>query len=250
MTVNFPGAHYHYHESNSTNELAQDFVTKNHLLTSPVLFTSDFQIEGKGYDNNRWESEAGKNILASIIISPDFLNAIDQFNISIIISFAICDTLESHNIRNVSIKWPNDIYVGDQKICGILIRHKLFLKTIKNSIIGFGLNVNQDVFSAAIPNPTSFKLQTSANIERSLVLNEVLSHFFKYYDLLKINQPLTFHKAYEEKMYRINQYHQYVYQGKELTAKITGINEFGFLCLESRSGQSFECDLKEIEYLI
>lgn len=113
------------------------------------------QTAGRGQRGNSWEAEPGKNITLSLILRPEQLPAMRQFELSEAVALAVADTVESLGIGHVAVKWPNDIYVGDRKIAGILIENTLSGNLISRSIVGIGLNVNQREFHSDAPNPVS-----------------------------------------------------------------------------------------------
>ena len=131
----------HIDETDSTNRWLKDYP-----LPLPagedVVVVADYQTAGKGCGSNAWESERGKNLTFSMLIHPEGIPANEQFRITEVVSVALCETLEPYIKKKVEIKWPNDVYVGDRKICGILIENRLQGSVIKDSIIGIGLNVN------------------------------------------------------------------------------------------------------------
>lgn len=112
------------------------------------------QTKGRGQRGNSWESEDGKNLTFSMKARPDWLHPSRQFAISEATSIAIVTLLKEYGIA-ASVKWPNDIYVGHRKICGILIDHSLQGMEITGSVISAGLNVNQIRFLSDAPNPVS-----------------------------------------------------------------------------------------------
>ena len=145
----------------STNEEARRRISDIDNLS--VLSALE-QTAGRGQRGNKWTSKAGDNLLFSIVLklSPDdsglgVLDARDQFALNEIAALSVVDFLRSHEIQ-AQIKWPNDIYVGSRKICGILIENSLRGKHVSSSIIGIGLNINQRNFDVNLPNPTSMVL--------------------------------------------------------------------------------------------
>ena len=143
-----------------------------------VVVVSEFQTAGKGCGTNSWESERGKNLTFSMLIHPEGILANEQFHITEVVSVAMCETLERYGCKEASIKWPNDIYVGDRKICGILIENRLQGSMIKDCIIGIGLNVNQREFRSDAPNPVSlYQL-----LGRETDLEELLKAFLDAFD--------------------------------------------------------------------
>jgi len=122
------------------------------------------QTAGRGQRGNSWEAEPGSNITLSLLLRPEGLEPACQFVISQAVSLAIVDMLGHFVSEPVRIKWPNDIYVGDRKICGILIENTVTGSAIDRSIIGIGLNVNQMEFHSDAPNPVSLR-QLMPNVE-------------------------------------------------------------------------------------
>ena len=137
----FPVPLIHISETNSTNNYLQSLCSKQKVEELTVV-VADFQTSGRGQRGNSWESDSGKNLLFSIVIFPEFLEARRQFLISQIISLAIKEELDTYT-TDISIKWPNDIYWHDKKIAGILIENVLSGSTFSRAIIGMGLNINQ-----------------------------------------------------------------------------------------------------------
>ena len=149
----------------STNDEAKRRISE---LDNLSVLSALSQTKGRGQGDHLWISETGSNLLFSIILkysspadavqSPLLsVQAHDQIVISQITALAVVDLLAVHGIE-AKIKWPNDIYVGDKKICGILIEHSVRGKWLISSIIGIGLNINQRNFDVSLPNPTSMVL--------------------------------------------------------------------------------------------
>lgn len=145
----------------STNEEARRHISDIDNLS--VLSALE-QTAGRGQRGNTWTSKAGENLMFSIVLmlSSDasgrvHLEARNQFALNEIASLSVIDFLRVHGIQ-ARIKWPNDIYVGSRKICGILIENSLHGKHVSSSIIGIGLNINQRNFDVNLPNPTSMVL--------------------------------------------------------------------------------------------
>ena len=138
----FPVPLIHLEETDSTNKYLNELCNKQ-CVEELTTITADFQTSGRGQRGNSWESEAGQNLMFSFVLYPTFLKARRQFLLSQIISLAIKEELERY-VSNISIKWPNDIYWKDKKICGMLIENDLTGVHISRSITGIGINVNQE----------------------------------------------------------------------------------------------------------
>ncbi|MDE6023615.1 MAG: biotin--[acetyl-CoA-carboxylase] ligase, partial [Muribaculaceae bacterium] len=128
----------HLEEVDSTNAYIKREAAG---LEAPVMVVARSQTAGRGQRGNTWESEPGKNLTFSVLIRPDSFPAISQFSISEATALAVSDFLRLNNIDS-KVKWANDIYVGDRKICGILIQHSLAGFNIGYSVLGIGINVN------------------------------------------------------------------------------------------------------------
>ena len=166
----------------STNAYASRLLKNGTLPEGTVIYTN-YQSAGKGYFGNKWESEDGKNLLVSIILYPSFIKPEDQFCISMAISLAICDFLEGY-INGCAIKWPNDIYVNNDKIAGILIDSALSGESIEYTVVGIGLNINQEKFSKSVPNPTSLNIISGKTYNITDCLNKLLTALDKRYKQL------------------------------------------------------------------
>ena len=170
----------HIDETDSTNRWLMEhsdssLETLSDVAKEPSLcVVADYQTAGKGCGTNSWESERGKNLTFSVMLHPVEIPASGQFRISEAVSVALCTTLEAYIYNKVEIKWPNDIYVGDQKICGILIENRLQGSTIMNSIVGIGLNVNQQIFRSDAPNPVSMYQLVGHEMDRTALLDAFL----------------------------------------------------------------------------
>ena len=171
----------------STNEECRRRISEIDNLSVVAALS---QTSGKGQKGNVWLSEPGKNLTFSVVLkfpATDIKSelepmlAYDQFVLSEITSLSIVDLLAEHGIE-AKIKWPNDIYVGDRKICGMLIENSLRGEWIQHSIIGIGLNVNQRNFDVSLPNPTSMVLCNGITDEYDLEnIQERLMDIFKHY---------------------------------------------------------------------
>lgn len=173
----------------STNDEAKRRISS---LDNLSVLSALSQTKGRGQRGNAWLSKPGENLLFSIIlkyasgegITSDrpSVQAYDQIVISQMAALAVVDLLASYDIE-AGIKWPNDIYVGKKKICGILIEHTVLGKWLTSSIIGIGLNVNQINFDTSLPNPTSMVLcaeGTENNFSIDRLLNEYMQIFTDY----------------------------------------------------------------------
>jgi len=238
----------HLQEITSTNSYAKKLL-KEQRPPEGTLIVADHQTEGKGQDGNSWESEAGKNILMTLVLYPTFIEISSQFRISMAVALGIIDFLsEILPDQRVLIKWPNDIYVGKGKIGGILINNEIMGDHFEHVIAGIGLNVNQLAFSSDIPNPVSLKTITGKEYSLKDMTLRLCDCVMRRYEQLKQESFSRIEADYLKFLLGLNEWREYIYQGKTITARITGVNEFGRLILET-DGAVIECDIKEIAYL-
>ncbi len=235
-----------YARTESTNKLARESDTR-----SETLWIADYQTNGRGQRGNHWHSAEGENLMFSLSLFPSSVQAENQFQISEITAMAVCDALASVGIR-AQIKWPNDIYVGDKKICGILIEHDLSGRYLSRSIIGVGINVNQSEFDPSLPNPTSVKLVCGGvrDFDRNEILKCFIECFFEYYGQLL--DGANFDEQYTAELYRKDGscYPFRLADGRLLSAEIVGVDSCGRLQIKDSEQNHYSLAFKEIEYII
>ena len=177
----------HLSETHSTNLYLRHLKDVNRNVEVGVVVWSDLQTSGRGQVGNKWESEHSQNLLFSFLLLPSNIDAKDQFIISQIVSLGIIDIL--NNLKTgFSIKWTNDIYFEDKKIAGMLIENDMSGRQIYSSIIGIGLNVNQENFSDEIPNAISLKNILGRSFDREELLYNILEKISFYYNEIYDNK--------------------------------------------------------------
>jgi BirA family transcriptional regulator, biotin operon repressor / biotin---[acetyl-CoA-carboxylase] ligase len=236
-------------ETSSTNSATIELLSKERPGEGSAIIT-DHQTDGRGIDTNRWESEKGMNLTFSLILYPTF-TADHQFILNKAISLGIYDFLVAELPgHKVSIKWPNDIYIGNKKACGILIQNSVIGNKLDYVVVGIGLNVNQTHFRSNAPNPVSLKMISGKDYDLEEILQGLLQFVSKRYSLV---QPQTFQEVendYQFALYRRMEWYDYLLKGSKVHARITGTNAYGQLLLETKSEQIYVCDLKEVKFII
>lgn len=235
-------------ETDSTNNHLRRLLDKEQLPEGSLVVT-DFQTAGKGQVGNSWESEAGMNLMFSILLYPDFIPANRQFLISQIASLSVKETLDAYT-DFIQVKWPNDIYWKDRKICGMLIENDLSGQLLYCSIIGIGLNLNQSLFRSNAPNPISLTQITGKRYDREEVLNRFLRIFFQYYCLLLQEKEEEVRTAYMQALYHGEGYHRYRDGQGQFEAHIQAIEPTGHLILQLRDGEQRRYAFKEVTTLV
>lgn len=189
------------------------------------------QTSGRGQAGNIWEAAPGKNICCSICLYPQNVVPTEQFIVSMAIATGVARYLENKGLAS-QIKWPNDIYVNNKKICGILIENQIMGNSILSTIAGIGLNINQDAFSPSIPNPTSLLLETGINyipdVELHLLITEVMRSVSAIYD----NNSEEIMQEYHRKLYQKDIAHSYYKQGVKFTGIIRRVEKSGGLIMQ------------------
>jgi BirA family transcriptional regulator, biotin operon repressor / biotin---[acetyl-CoA-carboxylase] ligase len=231
----------------STNNYATSQLSKSNLTEGTVILAEE-QLSGRGQRDNSWESAKSENLLFSIVLYPSVLPVKYQFLISKVIALGVCDILSLY-VENVSIKWPNDIYVGDKKIAGILIENFLSGYNIDSSIAGIGININQQKFYSNAPNPVSLSQLTAIYFDKEELLDLFLNSIDRWYLLLKNKEVTTIDTEYLSRMYRIDIESLYKDNGGEFVGRIAGVNPIGQLVVEKEKGELKEYHFKEIEFL-
>lgn len=236
-----------YNELASTNNVAAEQLVNG--CPDGTTVVSDFQTKGRGQQNNSWESERGKNLTFSLALYPNFVKAESQFTISKIVSVGMVDFLASLDL-DARIKWPNDIYVGDKKIVGILIEHSVTGNSIANSVVGIGLNLNQAVFVSNAPNPTSVTIELGREFDREEALSQLLKCIEQRYLAVQQGDVVTIEHAYLNSLYRLKGYHRYESDSGQFDARIVGIRNTGELVLETKEGKQQHFAFKEVRFLL
>ena len=234
---------YRFDTLTSTNDEA-----RNPRYTHGDIIVAEYQTEGRGQRGNRWASDAGKNLMFSVVLAPENLAAAAQFSLLECVALTLVDTFAHYQI-DTTIKWTNDIYVGDRKLVGVLIENSLSGAFISRSIVGIGININQTDFDSSLPNPTSMALAAGHTFDR----DEVLSHFaealrVRYNDLAHNAEAL--HAEYVARMYRRGVEAQFLLpDGTHLRGTIRDVAPRGDLLLDTPNGpRSFL--FKEILFVI
>ena len=209
---------------------------------------AETQYAGRGQSANLWHSEPGKNLTFSILLNPRFLPVARQFDLNMAVSLAVNDVLKAYFGAAASIKWPNDMYIGSDKIGGMLIENIVQGAELKHAIIGIGINVNQPDFPPELKNVTSFKKILHTDYDLNALKNEICRSVEARYLQLKAGKYEVMLQEYINKLYRLNSWAYYRINGQTVAGRIDGVSVNGFLQVETESGMK-QFDLKEIEFI-
>ncbi|MBN2165750.1 MAG: biotin--[acetyl-CoA-carboxylase] ligase [Marinilabiliaceae bacterium] len=236
-------------ETSSTNNKMKELIETSSPEEFSIIQTTH-QYAGRGQMGNCWESEKDKNLTFSIFLKPTFLPIQDQFIISKITSLAIIKSLEKFCIEKLKIKWPNDIYVDNKKIAGILIENSIMGKQLFNSIIGIGLNINQIIFSNNAPNATSLAIINNKTYDINPILNDIVNNIINYYILIQQNKTSEIDKKYLQLLYRINENANYKDNSGIFNGIIKGVDSFGRLLIKTANNEIRCYEFKDVAFII
>jgi len=228
----------------STNNYTAKLINERKVEFGQVIL-ADEQTEGRGQRDAVWVSEVGKNLLFSVYVSLDNLSVTNQLTLMQYTAISVCIALNDLGL-NAQIKWPNDLYVQNKKIGGILIENQLVGSQIVSSIIGIGLNVNQLKFENF--NATSLIEQLGIEQNRMDVLEKVLNKLNDFLPYVEIESS-TLNTLYLKNLYKLNESSMFFTKELgEFRGEITGVDPFGKLCL-NYNNKELKFEVKEIMFL-
>lgn len=236
---------YRKAETTSTNDDARSGAYRH----MDVIW-AERQTAGRGQRGHTWHSAEGESVTLSIVLEPTSIAVVEQFLLSEITALALVDTMRDYGVE-CRIKWTNDIYVGDNKLVGILIEHSLMGDRLSRTTIGVGINVNQRYFPSELPNPTSMAMERGVMFDRQEVVERLMHHLERWYEVLQRGDKGLVERSYRVQMYRRDEEHTYAYpSGERFRATLRGVRASGELCLEHADGVIREYAFKEVEFVI
>lgn len=229
----------------STNNYAAKLIEELKADEGTAIMAS-FQESGKGQRGAKWQSSQGLNLLVSVILYPRLLKPTDQFKLSKVASLAIYDLLAAQGIDNVAIKWPNDILVDKKKICGMLIENSLRGSHVEHSIIGMGLNVNQE----ELPD---FACSLKSILGKASDIDVLASQLFQimdgWYTELKDGNTHHLDRQYEQRLFGKNQFHDYLINEERRSCKVSRVDPLGSLYLWDGEKELGPFGIREVRLL-
>lgn len=222
-------------------------------LDDMTMVMAQSQTAGRGQRGNTWEAEPGQNLTFSVLHYPDSFPAREQFSLSEAVALSLVETLAHYSI-DAKVKWPNDIYVGDRKICGILIEHSVSGTELNRTIIGVGLNVNQTRFVSPAPNPVSMSQLTGISYdldEVSRTLGDRLENA-----LLSVSTHEGRTLRHQEFIHNLWRGDGCLYPfrdrdtGELFSARFSGLEPEGWLLLELPTAECRRYAFKEVEFVL
>ena len=234
-------------ETDSTNSFLRNYRQADGERITVVW--TDFQTAGRGCGTNTWESEAGKNLTLSMLLRPEGVAARDQFIVSMANAMALKETLDAYT-DGITIKWPNDIYWHDGKLCGTLIETTLRGSHIGSFIVGTGINVNQRVFRSDAPNPVSLCQILGHEVDREQLLRRLTDATSQYINKVEQGSWNDIRTRYRAALYRRNEVHPYrLTDGTVASLLLIDVEDDGHLLLAPPDGGGLlRFGFKEVQF--
>ena len=215
-----------------------------------AVVAARMQTAGRGQRGNVWLSQGGRNLLLSILLRPgDRLLVKEQFCLSQTVAVALHRTMSCYGIETL-LKWPNDIYVGNRKLAGVLVELDFSGQYIEQAIIGIGLNVNQEQFPHMERIPVSMKMLIGKELATDDVLTVLIDEFKELYDELLFGNRDVFVSRYERLLLGYGERRLYKDSNGEFYAVIEGVDPSGQLLLRHDDGALLRYRFKEVEQFV
>jgi BirA family biotin operon repressor/biotin-[acetyl-CoA-carboxylase] ligase len=239
----------HFTEIDSTNVFAAELLAKTTPSEGTVI-SADYQRQGKGQIGRSWYNSPAQNLQLSVILRPHWLAPAAQFGLSQAVALAVAATVQHFlPVALVQVKWPNDVYLENKKVAGILIQNTLAGSVMKWSVVGIGLNVNEATFPAELPQATSLCQWTDTPLDREAVLRQLFAALEQHYLLLR-RHPGRIQRAYLQQLYRYQEWHPYRERATNAVfrAQILGVRPDGRLVLQLADNSLREFVMQEVGF--
>ncbi|WBX72108.1 biotin--[acetyl-CoA-carboxylase] ligase [Tenacibaculum retecalamus] len=232
----------------STNSFLKDMAVKVNVDDFTVVVTKE-QTLGRGQMNSNWNVQGGKSLTFSVFCRFENFNVVDYKYLNFCISLSVYDAVKYLKLPRLAIKWPNDIMSENKKIAGVLIENTLSLTKITSTVIGIGLNVNQDSFSVDLPNASSIKMILGEEIDLDFLLDKVLVSLKENIKLLRKKEYAVLEKQYLSVLYKKNVPSMFkTNQNILFMGKIIGVSKSGNLQIELENETVKEFGIKEVSF--
>ncbi|MEJ6617293.1 MAG: biotin--[acetyl-CoA-carboxylase] ligase [Crocinitomicaceae bacterium] len=233
----------HLESVDSTNNYIANLL-KEGILEDGTVILADEQFAGKGQRNAEWLTKPGENLTFSFFLSNVNLSVQNQYFLTCTVSISLVQLFNKFGL-DAKIKWPNDIYVNNKKIAGVLIENQLSSSHIKNSIIGIGLNINQREFDGL--NATSILLETEARKTPMEVLYSFIEMFNSSWKNFSQRMLPRVKSDYISNLFQLNELKNYEDSRGDFEGIIRNVLDSGHLVIE-RNGEEQHYGLKEIVF--
>lgn len=232
-------------ECHSTNTLALQLCQQTGTSEGTVIITNN-QTSGRGQRGNSWETKPGENLTFSLVLKPLFLKASEQFLLTQCVSLGLYDFLTKKLDHEVKIKWPNDMFVQNRKVCGMLIENILQRDSIQWSVVGIGLNVNQTEFTSE--RAASLRTFSGSVSDLDKALQDLLLCIEVRYLSLRQGNTDLLKKNYNDALLGFRENRKFNVKQEKIDGIIQGVDAVGRLMLQT-SQENKVFDIKEIEFV-
>jgi BirA family biotin operon repressor/biotin-[acetyl-CoA-carboxylase] ligase len=231
----------------STNEFLKGLSNKQEVQNFTVV-TAETQLKGKGQMGAKWDSESGKNLIMSVLVSNFLFEIEDVFNLNVVVSLAVINVLEAYGIPELSIKWPNDIMSANKKIGGILIENSIKGDGTITSVVGLGLNINQIQFEN-LPRASSLAVICNSNFDKDEILFQIVTKLEEMIPFYNENATSIW-EDYSKKLFKIGVPTAFSDENNQnFMGIITGVSSIGKLQIQLEDDSICEYNLKEVQML-
>ncbi len=235
-------------EVDSTNTYLKQMLANNEPVAEGTAIMAESQTAGRGQQLNKWYSTTRESLAFSFVISPAFLPIARQYDLTRMVSLGVYDALRPLVGDQLKIKWPNDIYIGDRKLGGILIENQVQGGNIRHTVVGIGLNINQSWFPEWVPNPTSLRQTLHKDHDPKEILAQLCVNIDQWYHELKQGATELIQRKYLDTLYRFNISGSFKAQDIIFEGQIVGVTPQGLLQVQQAEGIR-EYDLKQIQFI-
>lgn len=234
-------------ECHSTNSIALDRCQQIPPPSEGTIVITDHQYAGRGQRGNVWTATPGENLTFSIILKPTFLSVADQFLLNVITALGVADLVRAAGCTDVAVKWPNDVYAGGKKICGILIESQIRGGKLLYAIVGIGLNINQKNF--LISTTTSVSLLTHKHHDLNACLHDLVGYLEARYLRLRSGDKQELLDEYEANLYWAHELHEFESADRgRFQGSIAGVDPNGRLRIEV-NGEEATFDVRQVSFI-
>ena len=243
----------HLLEVDSTNRYVRDEAAalwQNRGTCDFAVVAAGHQTAGRGQRGNTWNSNAGENLLFSILVRPgETLEVSRQFLLSQAVALSLHEAMLHFGIET-RLKWPNDIYAGSRKLAGILLELDYSGAFVEQAIIGIGLNVNQENFPPMDRVPVSMKMLRKRDFILDDALATILDLFEHYYTEMRFGNRDAIAAEYKRVLLGMNERHTFIDRDGHFDAVIQDIESDGHLLLQRNDGSTGRYAFKEVEMVL
>ena len=230
----------------STNIYVKELIAKGDIKNYTAVI-SKYQTNGRGRNNSIWQDEPSKNLNFTLYKEFNSFKIENKFLLNIISSISVFKLLKKYNLKNLSVKWPNDIMTGNKKISGILIENNIRGKLINYSVIGIGINVNQLNFKN-LPKATSLHIETGVTNSPELMAEE-LQQILKLNFELMLENPDELLNDYNKFLFEKDKTANFLINGKIFLGKLTKVNKLGQILIRNNDGVIEKFNVDEIKLI-